>query len=112
MKILKLAVTRSSTLVAPPSNSGSMPPYHWEATAGTNFAEADLYPKKELPGRTMEFTFDLSQTPLIGRRQPSSASISGSTRSSYQQHPIYGSTSTATGSTLTGIFLFLMKSWQ
>ena len=42
LKILKLAVTRSSTLVAPPS-SGAMS-YHWETT------EADVYFKKELPG--------------------------------------------------------------
>jgi hypothetical protein len=33
-----------------------------------SFAEAEVYFKKELPGRTMEFTFDLSQTPVIERR--------------------------------------------
>ena len=31
-----------------------------------------MYFKKELPGRTMEFTFDLSQTPVIARRQKTS----------------------------------------
>ena len=83
LRILKLAVTRSSTLVAPPS-TGAMS-YHWETTSASNFAEADMYFKKELPGRTMEFTFDLSQTPVIARKQirpnmvvppPSSASTS------------------------------------
>ena len=83
LRILKLAVTRSSTLVAPPS-TGAMS-YHWETTSASNFAEADMYFKKELPGRTMEFTFDLSQTPVITRKQirpnmvvppPSSASTS------------------------------------
>ena len=63
MKILKLAVTRSSTLVAPPSSSHPAP-HHWEPH--TSFAEAEVWFKKELPGRTMEFTFDLSQTPVIG----------------------------------------------
>ena len=84
LKILKLAVTRSSTLVAPPSTgfikyfdvscfssfnvSGHMsnPQHHWEPH--TSFAEAEVYFKKELPGRTMEFTYDLSQTPVIERR--------------------------------------------
>ena len=67
LKILKLAVTRSSTLVAPPSTGHiSNPQHHWEPH--TSFAEAEVYFKKELPGRTMEFTYDLSQTPVIERR--------------------------------------------
>merc|ERR1719334_688889 len=66
LKILKLAVTRSSTLVAPPHTSHVSNPCHWEPH--TSFAEAEVYFKKELPGRTMEFTFDLSQTPVIERR--------------------------------------------
>ena len=38
-----------------------------------------MYFKKELPGRTMEFTFDLSQTPVIERRHKRTGlpSISG-----------------------------------
>ena len=44
LRILKLAVTRSSTLVAPPS-TGAMS-YHWETTSASNFAEADMYFKK------------------------------------------------------------------
>ena len=101
-RILKLAVTRSSTLVAPPS-TGAMS-YHWETTSASNFAEADMYFKKELPGRTMEFTFDLSQTPVIGRKQirpsamvvppPSSASTSAASS-------VYGSYSVASTATLT-----------
>ncbi|XP_050682985.1 protein furry [Leptidea sinapis] len=57
MKILKLVVTRCSTLVVPP---------HWEHTASA--LDTLIYGKKELPGRTMDFTFDLSQTPVIGRK--------------------------------------------
>ena len=57
LKILKLAVTRSSTLVAPASGSSSgSVSFHWEATgpgAGANFAEAELYMKKELPGEVL-----------------------------------------------------------
>ncbi|XP_017028103.1 protein furry isoform X2 [Drosophila kikkawai] len=66
LKILKLIVTRSSSLqVVPPSDGGS---------AGLSFSfygaypDSDMFCKKELAGRTMEFTFDVSQTPLIGRR--------------------------------------------
>ncbi|KAL9906690.1 microtubule binding protein furry isoform 3-T3 [Glossina fuscipes fuscipes] len=66
LKILKLIVTRSSSLqVVPPSEGGSV---------GLSFSfygtypDSDMFCKKELAGRTMEFTFDVSQTPLIGRR--------------------------------------------
>ncbi|XP_067645046.1 protein furry isoform X3 [Eurosta solidaginis] len=66
LKILKLIVTRSSSLqVVPPSEGCSV---------GLSFSfygaypDSDMFCKKELAGRTMEFTFDVSQTPLIGRR--------------------------------------------
>ena len=55
LKILKLAVTRSSTLVAPPS-TGAMS-FHWETTSASNFAEADMYFKKELPGKYFRMKF-------------------------------------------------------
>ncbi|XP_063891301.1 protein furry isoform X5 [Helicoverpa armigera] len=58
MKILKLVVTRCSTLVVPP---------YWDNHA-SSILDTELHGKKELPGRTMDFTFDLSQTPVIGRK--------------------------------------------
>ncbi|XP_066250595.1 protein furry isoform X1 [Euwallacea similis] len=69
LKILKLVVSRSSALVAPPT---SMTTY-WESHSSfvphpPTFNEDSVFAKKELPGRTMEFTFDVSQTPVIGRR--------------------------------------------
>ena len=68
LKILKLVVTRSSTLVAPPTSvHGSS----WESSLASphpSFTDTEIFTKKELPGRTMDFTFDLSQTPVIGRR--------------------------------------------
>lgn len=66
LKILKLIVTRSSSLQVVPPSEGS--------SAGLSFSfygaypDSDMFCKKELAGRTMEFTFDVSQTPLIGRR--------------------------------------------
>ncbi|XP_044733095.1 protein furry isoform X3 [Chrysoperla carnea] len=99
LKILKLVVTRSSSLVAPSitntywgnndSSSLSSTTTSTTNTSGSStitgsgggltslishhpphpsFSETEIFMKKELPGRTMEFTFDLSQTPVIGRR--------------------------------------------
>ncbi|XP_017780111.1 PREDICTED: protein furry isoform X2 [Nicrophorus vespilloides] len=67
LKILKLVVTRSSSLVAPPTSI-----HHWETVTTSvphpSFSEIDVFTRKELPGRTMDFTYDLSQTPVICRR--------------------------------------------
>ncbi|XP_028161467.1 protein furry-like [Ostrinia furnacalis] len=91
MKILKLVVTRCSTLVVPPFA-------HTHAAA----AHLDSH-KKELPGRTMEFTFDLSQTPVIGRKylpkagsQPATGPSSLS--SAATATPDKGSSASASGS--------------
>lgn len=85
LKILKLIVTRSSSLqVVPPSDGSS---------AGLSFSfygaypDSDMFCKKELAGRTMEFTFDVSQTPLIGRRILLKS-----------EEPVSGSAASATGS--------------
>ncbi|XP_075228459.1 microtubule binding protein furry isoform X2 [Lycorma delicatula] len=75
LKILKLVVTRSSTLVAPPMPAH---PSSWEPCASSphpSFTDNEVFTKKELPGRTMDFTFDMSQTPLIGRRFGSKTDI-------------------------------------
>ncbi|XP_044597140.1 protein furry isoform X1 [Cotesia glomerata] len=68
LKILKLVVTRSSTLVAPPTTvHGSS----WEPSLTSphpSFTDTEIFTKKELPGRTMDFTFDVTKTPVIGKR--------------------------------------------
>jgi hypothetical protein len=33
-----------------------------------SYSDSEVFCKKELAGRTMEFSYDVSQTPLIGRR--------------------------------------------
>ncbi|XP_076468272.1 protein furry-like isoform X4 [Babylonia areolata] len=69
-KILKLAVTRSSTLAAPPpqpstvssaAELGAMFPH-------TSFAETECISRmhKELPGRTLDFSLDMTKTTIIG----------------------------------------------
>ncbi|XP_012945432.1 protein furry homolog isoform X2 [Aplysia californica] len=74
LKIVKLAVTRSSTLAAPPPSSGATTSSSeltmFSHSALTSFAEAESLTKfsKELPGRTLDFTIDLSKVPIIGRK--------------------------------------------
>ncbi|XP_069364966.1 protein furry isoform X2 [Maniola hyperantus] len=96
MKILKLVVTRCSTLVVPP---------HWDHTS--SLLDTDLHGKKELPGRTMDFTFDLSQTPVIGRKylpksgsQPATGPSSLSNASSATMDK--GSSTSGSASTVVG----------
>lgn len=82
LKILKLVVTRSSTLATPPvynivpsypnlnsgPQSGSYSLDCISIASGTSFADSEFSSKRELPGRTMDFTFDLNQTPIVGRK--------------------------------------------
>ncbi|XP_058831171.1 protein furry isoform X4 [Topomyia yanbarensis] len=65
LKILKLVVTRSSSLQVVPQTSESSSSY---ANIHGSFSDSEVFCKKELAGRTMEFSFDVSQTPLIGRK--------------------------------------------
>ncbi|GAB1608168.1 protein furry-like isoform X4, partial [Argonauta hians] len=67
LKILKLAVTRSSTLAAAfPSggDAGTGPP----GNRSSFVADTGLFRKKELPGLTLDFTVDLSNRALIGHK--------------------------------------------
>uniref|UniRef100_A0A8D8TGL4 Protein furry n=1 Tax=Cacopsylla melanoneura TaxID=428564 RepID=A0A8D8TGL4_9HEMI len=65
--ILKLVVTRSSTLVTPPQLHHQYISASWDSHSASSHSSFSEF-KKELPGRTMEFTVDLSQTPVIGRK--------------------------------------------
>ncbi|XP_075418885.1 protein furry homolog isoform X3 [Tenrec ecaudatus] len=60
LSILKLVVSRSASLVLPSHQHGdlSKPDLHrvWASAS------------KELPGKTLHFRFDISETPIIGRR--------------------------------------------
>uniref|UniRef100_A0AAG5D1F0 Cell morphogenesis protein N-terminal domain-containing protein n=1 Tax=Anopheles atroparvus TaxID=41427 RepID=A0AAG5D1F0_ANOAO len=65
LKILKFVVTRSSSLQVVPQSSEGGSSY---ANLHGSFSDSEVFCKKELAGRTMEFSFDVSQTPLIGRK--------------------------------------------
>ncbi|KAK0097546.1 hypothetical protein PV326_001186 [Microctonus aethiopoides] len=111
LKILKLVVTRSSTLVAPPT---SVHASSWESSMTSphpSFTDTEIFTKKELPdfiliekynicsrylnnyiiGRTMDFTYDVTKTPVIGkrwlRRQIEDEKASGSPRRSLSLSP-------------------------
>ncbi|KAL1437074.1 hypothetical protein MTO96_049074 [Rhipicephalus appendiculatus] len=71
LKILKHVVARSSSLAAPPSSvpaslSGVTTADCISIASSTSFADSEFSAKRELPGRTIEFTFDLSITPVVG----------------------------------------------
>lgn len=53
LKVLKLVVTRSSTLVAPPTSTHYI---YWDSHATAShysFADIDVFMKKELPGNIL-----------------------------------------------------------
>ncbi|XP_053564441.1 protein furry homolog isoform X4 [Bombina bombina] len=60
LNILKLVVSRSASLVLPAYQHGDL----------TKLEISRLWTScsKELPGKTLDFDFDVSQTPIIGRR--------------------------------------------
>ncbi|WAQ97896.1 FRYL-like protein [Mya arenaria] len=63
IKIMKLTVARSSTLTSAASSSSEQ-----TYALHRSLAEIDVLHKKELPGRTLDFTVDLSNTAIIGRK--------------------------------------------
>ncbi|XP_061189012.1 protein furry-like [Saccostrea echinata] len=69
LKILKLAVTRSSTLAAAPLSTTNTSTHDYNPpVTHTSFAEAEMFmTKKELPGRTLDFSIDMRTVPIVGR---------------------------------------------
>lgn len=68
LKILKLAVTRSSTLAAAPLSTTTTATHNYNPpSTHTSFAEAEMFlTKKELPGRTLDFAVDMKTVPIVG----------------------------------------------
>ncbi|XP_077984034.1 protein furry homolog-like [Glandiceps talaboti] len=79
LEILQLAVKGSSKIVTPPTNSETE-----ICSSAFLFGDMDSTRKKDLPGRTLEFTFDLSRaaieelkrTPLLTHKFPSIMTMS------------------------------------
>ncbi|XP_056115791.1 protein furry homolog-like isoform X2 [Rhinichthys klamathensis goyatoka] len=65
--ILKLVVSRSASLVVPDEVQRS---YSTESTGSPEIAFTRIFnnSSKELPGKTLDFHFDISETPIIGHK--------------------------------------------
>uniref|UniRef100_A0A671LQL5 Protein furry homolog-like n=1 Tax=Sinocyclocheilus anshuiensis TaxID=1608454 RepID=A0A671LQL5_9TELE len=65
--ILKLVVSRSASLVVPDEVQRS---YSMESTGSPEIAFTRIFnnSSKELPGKTLDFHFDISETPIIGHK--------------------------------------------
>ena len=81
LKLIKIVVSRSSSLAAPPSslttfNSMTFSNSYISSSASdcvsiastTSFPGNEFGGKRELPGRTMEFGFDIIQTPIVAEK--------------------------------------------
>uniref|UniRef100_A0A8D2J4S7 FRY microtubule binding protein n=1 Tax=Varanus komodoensis TaxID=61221 RepID=A0A8D2J4S7_VARKO len=69
LNILKLVVSRSASLV--------LPSYKHSELSKMEIHRVWNSASKELPGKTLEFHFDISETPIIGRRYDELQSSSG-----------------------------------
>uniref|UniRef100_A0A7M4EYN2 FRY microtubule binding protein n=1 Tax=Crocodylus porosus TaxID=8502 RepID=A0A7M4EYN2_CROPO len=69
LNILKLVVSRSASLV--------LPSYQHSDLSKMEIHRVWTSASKELPGKTLEFHFDISETPIIGRRYDELQSSSG-----------------------------------
>uniref|UniRef100_A0A8B9J1B3 FRY microtubule binding protein n=1 Tax=Amazona collaria TaxID=241587 RepID=A0A8B9J1B3_9PSIT len=69
LNILKLVVSRSASLV--------LPSYQHSDLSKMEIHRVWNNASKELPGKTLEFHFDISETPIIGRRYDELQSSSG-----------------------------------
>jgi len=78
LNILKLVVSRSASLVVP----NDIPKTYGGDTGSSEISFTKIFNNvsKELPGKTLDFHFDISETPIIGNKygdQPSAAGRNG-----------------------------------
>ncbi|CAJ0965016.1 unnamed protein product, partial [Ranitomeya imitator] len=74
LNILKLVVSRSASLVVPndaPKSYGDL------GSPEISFAKIFNCASKELPGKTLDFHFDISETPIIGQKYGDQHSAAG-----------------------------------
>ncbi|XP_073439281.1 protein furry homolog isoform X3 [Dendrobates tinctorius] len=90
LNILKLVVSRSASLVLPAYQHGDL----------TKLEISRLWTSssKELPGKTLDFHFDVSQTPIIGRRFDDLQSSAGRDGKSRAMAVTRSTSSTSSGS--------------
>ncbi|XP_009990622.1 PREDICTED: protein furry homolog [Tauraco erythrolophus] len=90
LNILKLVVSRSASLV--------LPSYQHNDLSKMEIHRVWNSASKELPGKTLEFHFDISETPIIGRRYDELQSSSGRDGKSRAMAVTRSTSSTSSGS--------------
>lgn len=118
LMIIKLCVTRSSTLAAAPPNLFKSSLDVSVIGLPTQFPQTES--KSALPGRTMEFKFDQNQIPIIGAKywdihSASTGSVEQMDRGSASigtRHPGVSSEGTGSISTHTSSSEGLVSSWK
>ncbi|KTG43896.1 hypothetical protein cypCar_00020228 [Cyprinus carpio] len=100
--ILKLVVSRSASLVVPDEVQRS---YSTESTGSPEIAFTRIFnnSSKELPGKTLDFHFDISETPIIGHKYGDQRSAAGRNGKPQVIAVTRSTSSTSSGSNSNGL---------
>uniref|UniRef100_A0A672QKM8 Furry homolog, like n=1 Tax=Sinocyclocheilus grahami TaxID=75366 RepID=A0A672QKM8_SINGR len=100
--ILKLVVSRSASLVVPDEVQRS---YSMESTGSPEIAFTRIFnnSSKELPGKTLDFHFDISETPIIGHKYGDQRSAAGRNGKPQVIAVTRSTSSTSSGSNSNGL---------
>ncbi|XP_051954046.1 protein furry homolog-like isoform X6 [Xyrauchen texanus] len=100
--ILKLVVSRSASLVVPDEVQRS---YSTESTSSPEIAFTRIFnnSSKELPGKTLDFHFDISETPIIGHKYGDQRSAAGRNGKPQVIAVTRSTSSTSSGSNSNGL---------
>ncbi|XP_056133696.1 protein furry homolog-like isoform X4 [Lampris incognitus] len=100
--ILKLVVSRSASLVVPDEVQRS---YSAESSGSPEIAFTRIFnnSSKELPGKTLDFHFDISETPIIGHKYGDQRSAAGRNGKPQVIAVTRSTSSTSSGSNSNGL---------
>ncbi|XP_077574079.1 protein furry homolog-like isoform X2 [Stigmatopora nigra] len=100
--ILKLVVSRSASLVVPDDVQRS---YSSESCGSPEIAFTRIFnnSSKELPGKTLDFHFDISETPIIGHKYGDQRAMAGRNGKQQMNAVTRSTSSTSSGSNSNGL---------
>ncbi|XP_057696254.1 protein furry homolog-like isoform X2 [Corythoichthys intestinalis] len=100
--ILKLVVSRSASLVVPDDVQRS---YSSESCGSPEIAFTRIFnnSSKELPGKTLDFHFDISETPIIGHKYGDQRTMAGRNGKQQINAVTRSTSSTSSGSNSNGL---------
>ncbi|KAL6486092.1 hypothetical protein MHYP_G00054840 [Metynnis hypsauchen] len=100
--ILKLVVSRSASLVVPDEMQRS---YSAESSGSPEIAFTRIFnnSSKELPGKTLDFHFDISETPIIGHKYGDQSNAAGRNGKPQVIAVTRSTSSTSSGSNSNGL---------